>query len=112
MDMETFSIENRTRCEAGDGFNHPLSGWTLSDWMTAALGELGEAANVVKKMNRNRDGIPGNRETAEELRAALADEIADAFIYLDLFAQAAGFSLASAVRSKFDRTSARIGYVP
>lgn len=111
FDMVEFSSRNRRRCEAPNGFNHPLSGWTLSDWMTATLGELGEAANVLKKLNRVRDGIPGNTETPEALRVALADELADAFIYLDLMAQAAGVDLPAAVLSKFDRTSRKIGYV-
>lgn len=111
MNLHDFSIENRARCEAPDGFNHPLAAWSLSDWMTATLGELGEAANVLKKLNRVRDGIPGNKETPEELRAMLADELADAFIYLDLLAQAAGVDLPSAVRRKFDRTSEKIGYM-
>lgn len=109
--LESFSRENRTRCEAKNGFNHPLAAWSLSDWMTATLGELGEAANVVKKLNRVRDGIPGNTRTEEQLRQDLADELADAFIYLDLTAQAAGVDLPKAVRDKFDRTSAKIGYV-
>ena len=110
MNMNDFSIENRTRCEAANGFNHPLASWSTSDWMTATAGELGEAANVVKKLNRVRDGIPGNAETPAELRAALADEIADTFIYLDLMAQSCGIDLSSAVRAKFDKTSAKIGY--
>lgn len=110
MNMQEFSRENRMRCEARDGFNHQLSDWSLSDWMTATVGELGEAANVLKKLNRVRDGIPGNSETPQALQAALAEEIADAFIYLDLLAQAAGLDLAAVVRSKFDRTSEKIGY--
>lgn len=104
-----FSATNLARCEAADGFGHPLNGWTLSDWFTAAMGELGEAANKAKKLNRVRDGIPGNTESEEELRAGLADEIADTMIYLDLLAQAAGFDLATAVVSKFNRTSEKIG---
>jgi NTP pyrophosphatase (non-canonical NTP hydrolase) len=103
-----FAATNRARCEGSDGFGHPLSGWTLSDWFTAAVGELGEAANKAKKLNRVRDGIPGNTETEDELRSGLADEIADTVIYLDLLAQAAGFDLGTAVASKFNRTSERI----
>lgn len=110
MDMNEFSAENRARCESPNGFNHSLQSWSLSDWMTATLGELGEAANVVKKLNRVRDGIKGNDLPASLLWAALADELADASIYLDLTAQAAGFSLEQIVRSKFDRTSDKIGY--
>lgn len=110
MHFNDFSVFNRRRCESPKGFNHPLSGWSLSDWMTAVAGELGEAANVAKKLNRVRDGIPGNSETPDELKAALADEIADTFIYLDLLAQSQGINLEDAVFSKFEKTSAKIGY--
>lgn len=110
FDLSSFSRENRSRCESPRGFNHALGSWSLSDWMTAAMGELGEAANVAKKLNRVRDGIPGNSESEETLRSNLADEIADTFIYLDLLAQSQGIELGSAVRSKFDRTSVKIGY--
>ncbi len=56
-----FAAVNRHRSESPKGFNSPLGAWSLSDWMTATLGELGEAANVVKKLNRHRDGMPGNK---------------------------------------------------
>ena len=104
-----FATTNRARCESPDGFGHPLSGWSLSDWLLAATGEFGEAANVAKKLNRVRDGIPGNTQTPEELHAALADEFADAVIYLDLAAQSQGISLGDAIVAKFNRTSERIG---
>lgn len=108
--MKTFSERNLTRCESPLGFNHALSSWTLSDWMTAVTGELGEAANIVKKLNRCRDGIPGNVESESQLREMLADEIADTVIYLDLLAQAAGFDLETIRDTKFDKTSRKIGY--
>jgi NTP pyrophosphatase (non-canonical NTP hydrolase) len=110
MDLKAFSLANRARCESEQGFNHSIHGWTLSDWMTATVGELGEAANVIKKLNRVRDGIPGNKETHYELQAMLAEELADAFIYLDLMCQARGIDLSEAVMSKFDKTSKKIGY--
>lgn len=74
----TFAIlraANLSRC----GRWHPrgLNEWSLSDWFTATMGELGEAANIAKKLNRYRDGIAGNVLTEQELRAELADEIAD-----------------------------------
>lgn len=75
---------NVARCTGADGFNHPLSGWSFSDWVVALGGEIGEALNVVKKLNRVRDGIRGNDRSPVELRAALSDELADAAIYLDL----------------------------
>lgn len=109
MDMKEFSRVNRERCESPDGFNHKLGSWSLSDWFTATLGELGEAANVAKKLNRVRDGIPGNKETEAELRSKLARELADTFIYLDLLCQAAGIDLPEAVVQTFNAKSAQIG---
>lgn len=111
MEMKEFAKRNKLRCESGNGFNHSLSSWSLSDWMTATVGELGEAANVAKKLNRVRDGIPGNDKSEAELRAALADELADTFIYLDLLSQSQGICLADAVNVKFSKTSTKIGYV-
>ena len=108
MTFQKFSALNHARCR--DGFNHNLSDWSPSDWMTATMGELGEAANVVKKLNRVRDGINGNKETEDALRAKLAAEIADTFIYLDLMAQALGIDLESAVTRTFDAKSKEIGY--
>lgn len=106
-----FSERNRRRCESPTGFNHKLSDWTLSDWMTATVGELGEAANIIKKLNRHRDGIQEEIPSAR-LQEMLADELADAEIYLDLLFQAAGIDRQEAVENKFRRTSAKIGYVP
>jgi NTP pyrophosphatase (non-canonical NTP hydrolase) len=106
-----FSERNRIRCESPNGFNHALSSWSLSDWMTAVAGEVGEAANVIKKLNRVRDGIPGNKESQAELRVMLAKEIADAAIYLDLLAQAAGLDLETIIEAKFAETSRKIGYI-
>ena len=107
-----FSEQNRRRSEAYSGFNHPINNWSLSDWMTATFGELGEAANIAKKLNRIRDRVPGNSESeiATSLKSMLADELADTFIYLDLLAQSEGIDLSSAVLDKFDRTSQKIGY--
>lgn len=110
MQFKDFSIFNRRRCESPNGFNHALNSWSLSDWFTATLGELGEAANIAKKLNRVRDGIPGNKETPEELQAKLGEELADAYTYLDLLAQAAGVDLEQAVIDKFNKKSAEIGY--
>ena len=99
----------RRRCEHPKGFNHPLDGWSTSDWFTAVMGELGEAANVAKKLNRARDGIPGNRETPAELQEKLAEELADAYQYLELLAQSCGINLAAAVMAKFNKTSRENG---
>ena len=111
MDMFAFSLKNRKRCESPQGFNHLLNDWSLSDWFTACMGELGEAANIAKKLNRIRDGIPGNTETQTELRIKLKDELADMYIYFDLLCQSEGIDIEDAIIDKFNRTSAKIGYV-
>lgn len=110
MSFADFSAANRERCEAPAGFNHALHSWSLSDWMTATMGELGEAANVAKKINRVRDGINGNKEAEAELRAKLRREIGDTFVYLDLMAQSCGFTIEDAAREVFNSKSAELGY--
>lgn len=105
-----FSLINRTRCESPKGFNHQLSDWDASDWFVAMMGELGEAANIVKKLNRVRDGIPGNKETEPELRAKLKKELGDLFVYLDLTAQSEGFSIEDAAIDVFNAKSVELGY--
>ena len=110
MTFGEFSEANRARCESPQGFNHPLHGWSTSDWMTALVGEVGEAANVIKKLNRYRDGVPGNKLPESELREQLRKELGDVFVYLDLTAQSLGFSLADAAVEVFNAKSAEIGY--
>ena len=110
MTFGEFSQANRDRCESPKGFNHPLDGWSTSDWMTALVGEIGEAANVVKKLNRVRDGIPGNKVKPKELSDQLRKELGDVFVYLDLMAQSLGFSIADAAAEVFNAKSAEIGY--
>lgn len=91
---------------------HPqgINSWSLSDWATALAGEVGELCNVVKKLNRERDGLPGNKIGGSDLRAALEKECADVYLYLDLFCAAAGLDLASAVKAKFNEVSERVGF--
>ncbi len=102
--------ESMSRCSRW----HPggIGEWSLSDWFTATMGELGEAANIAKKLNRIRDGIVGNASDASEelLRKELADEIADVAIYLDILAASEGIDLAAAIATKFNRTSEKVGF--
>ena len=110
FDLDEFDAVNLQRCESPQGFNHKIESWSLSDWMTATMGELGEAANIVKKLNRCRDGINGNTETEAMLREKLTRELADVFIYLSLTAQRAGVKLSQVVPQVFDAKSEQIGY--
>jgi len=110
VDTKKFSQANRHRCESAMGFNHQIDSWSLSDWMTAIMGELGEAANVAKKLNRIRDGIRGNKESERELRKKLANELADVYIYLDLVFQSLGLDLEDTVVDVFNAKSQEIGF--
>ena len=111
MNFDSFSYINRVRCESPKGFNHRLDSWSTSDWFTAILGELGEAANVAKKLNRVRDGIRGNKETEQQLKAKLRQELGDTFVYLDLLAQSLGFQIGDAAMEVFNSKSKELGYV-
>lgn len=58
--------------------------WDFDDWLLALGGEAGEALNVVKKLNRDRDGLAGNTKSRDDLVADLGTELADCVIYLDI----------------------------
>jgi NTP pyrophosphatase (non-canonical NTP hydrolase) len=64
-------------------------------------GEVGEACNVIKKIERERLGIRGSRATIEQL----AEELADVVICVDLIAMHMDIDLDEAVRAKFNATS-------
>lgn len=106
--LRDFAKLNRARSDKW----HPagLNSWSLSDWAVALAGETGELCNVIKKLNRSRDGLIGNNVPDSELSAQMADEIADVFCYLDLLAQAAGLELDECVRIKFNKVSERNGF--
>lgn len=78
------------------------SDWSLSQWSNAVLGELGEAANLIKKIERGDF-------TLEETREELAKEFADVMTYLDLLAMRAGVDLGRATMDKFNEVSDRVG---
>lgn len=75
-------------------------------------GEVGEACNVIKKLERERLGMRGSRDTKEHL----AEELADIIICVDLIAMQYGIDMDKAVSEKFNKTSQSNGlsvrYVP
>jgi NTP pyrophosphatase (non-canonical NTP hydrolase) len=68
-------------------------------------GEVGEACNIIKKLERERLGRRGSRATAQQL----ADELADVVICVDLVAMQLGIDMDAAVRAKFNSTSEKVG---
>lgn len=78
------------------------SDWSRAQWFTAVMGELGEAANLNKKVDRGDLSM-------DEARQLIADELADVQIYLDILAYQCGVDLGKATRDKWNRTSAKVG---
>lgn len=78
------------------------SDWSPAQWLQAVVGELGEYANLRKKVERGD-------LTIEEATPMLADELADVVIYLDILASQLGIELGDAVMSKWNRTSKKVG---
>lgn len=91
--------QNVQRCE--ESF-HKLNDWSSSDWMTALTGEVGEAANLIKKVRRGS-------LTRNEALPEIAKELADIQCYLDLLAASLGVDLGEETIKKFDEVSARVG---
>lgn len=68
-------------------------------------GEVGEACNIIKKMERQRFGLKTSPGTVE----ALTEELADVVICVDLIAMKLGIDLTLAVKNKFNKTSEKYG---
>lgn len=68
----------------------PESEWTPRQWFKALLGEIGEAADADKKLDRFSGGAAHIGADRAALAQALGDEIADSLIYLDLLAESVG----------------------
>ena len=75
--------------------------WDLPQWFVALTGEVGEAANIVKKMYR------GDRIST--LDEDLKDELADIQIYLDLICNHLKVDLEEIVIKKFNKSSLKFG---
>ena len=81
----------------------------LAYYGNALAGEVGEACNVIKKLERERHGLAGSRDTIEHL----GEELADSLTYLVLIAMEAGLGAAGldkAVRKKFNAVSEARGF--
>jgi len=86
--------------------------WDIKNELSLAFrgnelaGEVGEACNIIKKLERERLGIKGSRSTKKEL----ADELADVIICVDLICMHLDINLAEAVKNKFNATSDKMGF--
>ena len=67
---------------------------------------MGRVQNVLKKIERGQLGLAGSTATVSDL----ADELADAQICLDLIAMDFDIDMFEATRTKFNRTSDKLGF--
>lgn len=74
------------------------SDWSPAQWLQAVIGELGEYANLRKKVERGDIHI-------EEAKPQLAAELADVIIYLDILAWQLNIDLGEAVMITWNRKS-------
>jgi NTP pyrophosphatase (non-canonical NTP hydrolase) len=116
LSFDTLRTANRARlpqfknAKGLPAHSHPEGhDWSVNDWMTALVGEVGEAANILKKIRRGDFGeeVPGNQEYFDAL-LKVRSELADIQIYLDLLAHNIGIDLGSAVVDKFNEVSKRV----
>lgn len=96
LTFDELSKCNLERCEQS---YHPVDDWSPSDWLTCVMGEVGELAHLFKDERRG-DYVS---------KRAIARELADIVIYLDLLAQRLSVNLGDAVVEKFNITSRNIG---
>jgi NTP pyrophosphatase (non-canonical NTP hydrolase) len=82
------------------------SDWSNPEWCNAVLGELGELANLLKKVRR---GDYSPLEMESHINKAIADELADVVTYLDILAFRCGVNLGQATMDKFNEVSRRVG---
>jgi NTP pyrophosphatase (non-canonical NTP hydrolase) len=80
------------------------SDWKLSQWSNAVFGEVGEAANFIKKWERG----DFDDDQWSSVKADIAKELADAVIYIDILAFQCGINLGDVVAGKFNEVSRRI----
>lgn len=73
--------------------------WTPADWVTAITGEIGEAANLIKKRKRGDEvGI-----------SEIVKELADVIVYADILLQFYHYDTGAVVAAKFNEVSDRVG---
>lgn len=102
MDMTNLRAANVARDQEWNTGSERVS---MTFRATELAGEVGEACNVIKKLERERIGLVGSRDTKEHL----AEELADIVICTDLVAMDAGIDLDAAITAKFNATSEKNG---
>lgn len=103
-EMQAINAARSARWMAGS------PGWTTLEIAGELAGEVGELANVCKKLRRSEMGVPGNKVSDDELRRQARSEMADVFIVLMLTASKLGVDLYEAVCDTFNAKSEQMGF--
>ena len=72
-------------------------------------GEVGEALNIMKKLERGQMGMPGELNLIAGMHK-LAKELADVVVCVDIIASLYGINLADEIEAKFNETSDKHGF--
>lgn len=92
--LKQFSTINAKRSRQ---LYNSLSKWKKEDWVVALSEEVGEIAGFVKKEKRDR----------KNHKKEIGKEIADVFMYLDLFCTSQGYDFGQLIIDKFNEVSKR-----
>lgn len=90
--------------------------WSVSDCFMAAIGELGETANALKKVRRAELGIHNKNaegrqiNSLDEARAQVAGEIGGFMCYLDQLCDIIGLRLEDCIVDEFNKKSEELGF--
>jgi len=105
--LRAFQVVSEERAQRWHGENE----WTSERWLCALIGELGEAANDLKKIWRAEDGIANDGDPpVSELRKSAGVELADVQAYLVCLATSLDVDLASVTAAKFNEVSERYDF--
>jgi NTP pyrophosphatase (non-canonical NTP hydrolase) len=102
MDLDYLRDRNRLRQTEWD----PHQKLTDLFYAVELAGEVGEVCNVIKKLERERQNIPGSRDLVSHLE----EELADVILVADLLAMVYGIDLSRAIKKKFNATSEKRGF--
>lgn len=73
--------------------------WKSAEWVMAIVGELGEMANILKKVNR------GSKKMSKAVKLSIEREFADTVIYLAFLANYLDIDAGEATKEKFNLVS-------
>ncbi len=77
------------------------SDWSTAEWLQVVIGELGEYANIMKKVQRGD-------LTMEEAKPSIEKELADVQTYFAILADQLGVDLGQVTQDKFNEISDRV----